>query len=291
MPVLNKGVWTQDEKLDHTDVIPTLTHPEAERYHLYISYACPYAHRVNLVAHYLGLTEAISISSVDPKNENGWAFSAEYPDPLNGADFLWQIYTKHQVDFSGRAVVPAFWDKQTQKLVSNTSAELALDLATNWLPLAKNPVELVPAALRDEIMAMTEWLNTNVTGKVYTVGFAKSQCCYDKAQKELFDTFTELDARLASQSYLFGEQITLADFFLFPTLIRFESVYAMLFKCNAQPLSDFSNLYRYMLDLYNIESIRATVDVSYTKLNYFYSFAGQNPSRIVPAGPQLAWVK
>lgn len=290
MAVLNKGVWTQDDTLPTTDIIPTETTPAAGRYHLYFSFACPYAHRPNLVIHYLGLDEAISTSSVDPYMTDGWAFSDQYPDPLYGNAFLRDLYTQHKADFSGRVVVPTFWDKQEKLIASNTSMDLALDLAENWLSLAKNPVELVPTAQRNEILEMNQWLNSNITSKVYSVGFAIDQAKYAQHSAELFASFASLNERLANQRYLFGEQITLSDFILFPTLIRLEAVYAQLFKCNQQALSSFSHLYRYMLDLYAIPSIRATVDVDYTKTQYFYSFVKVNPSRIVPAGPQLEWL-
>lgn len=288
MSVLNQGVWTANEKLDHIDSIPTQITPENGRYHLYISLACPYAHRANLVVKYLGLT-GISVSSVSPYKFDPWAFDENYPDPLFGVKNLYDIYLKHQADFSGRATVPVLWDKQAQQIASNTSFDLALDLAENWNALATHKHELVPATERAEIIELNQWISDHINGKIYRVGYASEQANYDKLVAELFSDFAELDSRLANNRYLFGEEIRLSDFFLFPTLIRFEAVYSTLFKCSAKPLSDFPNLYRYMLDLYRIESIRETVDVAYTHTNYFYSFPQLNPSRVVPKLAKLEW--
>lgn len=290
MAILNKGVWTQDEILEKVDSFPTQTQPEAGRYHLYISLACPWANRVNLVIHYLGLNDAISVSLVDPKMVDGWAFTEVYPDPLNGFAYLRDAYTKSKADFSGRVTVPVLWDKQTQKIASHDSATLALELAEKWLPLAKNKVELVPAHLRNEILALNDWLTPNVNRKVYNVGlFAKSQAEYDKHSQELFENLTALDARLSDKTYLFGDEITLSDFFLFPTLARFEAVYALHFKCNKRPLTSFKNLYHYMLSLYHIPAVKATIDIPHIKTHYYYSHVQINPTRIVPEGPELSW--
>lgn len=288
MSVLNKGKWTENETLDEIDVIPTQIVPENGRYHLYISLACPYAHRANLVVHYLGL-KGITVSSVSPYKFDPWAFDKDFPDPLFGVENLYELYLKHKPDFSGRVTVPVLWDKTTQKIASNTSLDLALNLAENWQHLASNQHELVPTHEREEIIQLNQWINEKISGKVYRVGYATEQAVYDNLVAELFADLAELDNRLTHNRYLFGEQIRLSDFFLFPVLVRFEAVYSSLFKCSVKPLSAFQNLYRYMLDLYSIESIRATVDIRYTHTNYFYSFPQLNPSRVVPALPKLDW--
>lgn len=289
MPVLNKGVWTQDETLVHTDIIPTQTTPEADRYHLYFSLACPYAHRVNLVIHYLELDHVISSSTLEPKMVEGWVFSEQYPDPLYHSEKLSDLYLKHKPDFSGRVVVPVFWDKKEKCIASNTSADLSLELSTKWLSLAKFPYELTPDKLKESIIQLNQWLITDINSQVYTVARSRTQDKYEKELCKLFASLNLLNERLATQRYLFGEQITLSDFFLFPTLIRFEAIYESLFKCNQKPLSEFHHLYRYMLDLYTIEKIKSTVDIEFSKIHYFYSMAELNPTRIIPVGPKLVW--
>ena len=291
MAVLNQGKWVQDETLTQIDSFPTQTEPQAGRYHLYISLACPWANRANLVVQYLGLNEAISVSSVEPKMVDGWAFSDDFPDELNHTAFLREIYTLAKPDFSGRVTVPVLWDKQNQTIASHDSASLALELAEKWLLLAKNPVELVPTHLRTEILALNDWLTPNVNRKVYNVGlFAKSQAEHDQHHRELFANLSTLDQRLEKSRYLFGEQITLSDFFLFPTLARFEAVYALHFKCNLRPLASFKNLYRYMLDLYALPAVKNTIDIPHIKTHYYYSHNQINPTRIIPTGPELDWV-
>lgn len=291
MGVLNQGVWTQLDQLDQVDSFPTQTVPESGRYHLYISLACPWANRANLVLHYLGLKEAISVSSVDPKMVDGWRFSEEYPDPFNHAQYLRDIYTRAKADFTGRVTVPVLWDKTNQTIASHDSAQLALELAEKWLPFAKTPRQLVPSNLRADILALNDWLTPNINRKVYNVGlFAQSQAEYEQHHRELFENLAILDERLNTQKYLFGDEITLSDFFLFPTLIRFEAVYALHFKCNLKPLKSFNNLYRYMLDLYALPEVRATIDVPHIKTHYYYSHDSINPTRIIPLGPELEWL-
>lgn len=292
MPLLENGVWRADlNSVEQTDHFPTQIQAEKNRYHFYYSYGCPFAHRANLVLHYLGLEKVISSSSTMPDMlENGWAFDNNYPDTLLGKAFLHEIYTQAKADFSGRVSVPVLWDKQRQTIASHDSAEMSLNLATEWQTFAQHKAELVPNALRDELLAMNQWLNDQITMKIYQVGLANSQAKYESQLAKLFENLTALDARLSQQSYLFGENITLSDFFLFPTLIRFEAVYADLYKTNLKPLSDFKHLYRYMLALYADPRIQATVDIPYTKRFYYYSQKGLNPTRLVPKGPKLAWL-
>ncbi|WP_066804721.1 glutathione S-transferase C-terminal domain-containing protein [Moraxella oblonga] len=287
MSLLKNGQWVADQELSHTDTIITQSTPMANRYHLYISLACPYAHRANLVVQFLGLP--IDVSSVSPLKTDGWGFDKAYPDLLFGVQNLYEIYQKHQADFSGRATVPVLWDKAGNRIASNQSSELALHLASDWQDLANNPYCLVPSELKDDIIALNAWLNDHITAKVYQVGLAKNQDDYERHLFELFGDLATLNNRLALQKYLFGDDITLSDFFLFPTLVRFEKVYATLFKCSLTPLSDFGHLYRYLIDLYQIDRIQNTVDVEYIVQNYFYSFANVNPSRVVPKVAKLGW--
>lgn len=287
MSLLKNGQWVADQELTHTDTIITESTPMANRYHLYIAQACPYAHRANLVVQFLGLP--IDVSSVSPYKTDGWGFDKAYLDPLFGVQNLYEIYQKHQADFSGRATVPVLWDKAGNRIASNQSSELALHLASDWQDLANHPYCLVPSELKDDIIALNAWLNDHITAKVIQVGLAKNQDDYERLLNELFDDLSTLNERLAHQSYLFVNEITLSDFFLFATLVRFEKVYATLFKCSLKPLSEFKNLYRYLIDLYQIECIRNTIDMDNIVQNYFYSWAVINPNRIIPKLAKLDW--
>ncbi|RPD83955.1 glutathione-dependent reductase [Neisseria weixii] len=291
MPLLEKGQWRADLcSLAEMDNFPTQITAESHRYHFYYAYGCPFAHRANLVIHYLDLHHVISSSSTAPEMlDQGWTFNEQYPDSLFHSAFLRDIYLKAKPDYSGRVSLPVLWDKQAQTIACNDSAEMALHLATEWQDFAQKPATLVPEALKEEISRLNEWLNLQITLKVYQVGLANSQQKYEKQLAKLFENLETLDDRLAQTRYLFGETITLSDFFLFPTLIRFESVYADLYKCNLKPLSEFKHLYRYMIDLYQQPAIQATVDIPYTKRFYYFSQPHLNPTRLVPVGPNLKW--
>lgn len=294
MAVLDKGIWKKDmaeNELEVVDSFASIKVVTANRYHLYISLACPFAHRPYLVINYLGLNEAISVSSVAAKRyQDGWLFDRDYPDLINRAPDLVSLYQASNRDYSGRVTVPVFWDKDVKNIADNDSLGLAQELATNWLPLANNPVELIPESNASEIKALNDWLHSRINTAVYQVGFATNQAQYDQACKLLFNALEALDNRLADSKFLFGSNITLSDFFLLPTLVRFESVYATHFKANLRPLSAFKNLYRYMLALVSIDSIRNTIDMAHIKLHYFYSHRHINPTGIVPAGPELSWL-
>lgn len=293
MAVLDNGIWCKNKEERALSTIDSFNLPdviESGRYHLYISRACPFAHRPYLVMNYLGLNDAISLSTVAAKRyDDGWLFDHDYPDPLNQASNLVSLYQRSNPTYSGRVTVPILWDKQQQKIVCNNSAMLATELATNWLPLANNPVELMPKSKQAEITELNLWLDTYVNTGVYGVGFALDQATYDKASESLFKALDMLDNRLADKKYLFGHDVTLSDLFLIPTLVRFEVVYAVHFKANQKSLSDYNNLYRYMLDFVAIDSIRSTLDIDYIKQHYYYSHQHINPNRIVPAGPFLSW--
>ncbi|GHA42607.1 glutathione S-transferase C-terminal domain-containing protein [Photobacterium aphoticum] len=294
MAVLEQGIWYPNKnanELDHEDQFALPETVVAGRYHLYMSLACPFAHRPYLVINYLGLDEAISVSSVAAKRYNyGWEFDTEHADPIYGRPKLADLYLKAKPDYTGVVSVPVLWDKETQQIVGNDSAAMAMDLATRWLPLAKHPVELVPAAQREAIETLNTWLHVNVNRKVYQVGFATDQATYDEASESLFAALETLDARLSQSKYLFGEQVTLSDLFLLPTLVRFEVVYEVHFKANKKPLRAFTHLYRYMRELVADPRIRSTLDIEYMKQHYYFSHKHINPYGIVPAGPQLDWL-
>ncbi|MGF1878692.1 glutathione S-transferase C-terminal domain-containing protein [Photobacterium frigidiphilum] len=293
MAVLEQGVWHPNKEvsqLAYEDTFDVTTQVEKDRYHLYISYACPFAHRPYLVISYLGLEDAISVSSVAAKRyEDGWLFDEDNDDPIYQSQALTELHLRAKPDYSGRVTVPVFWDKKDSSIVGNDSSAIAIELATKWLPLAKNKVELVPDMLKNDIEQLNNWLHSNVNRKVYHVGFAKEQVEYNCAINDLFNALELLDERLGQSIYLHGNNVTLSDLFLLPTLVRFEAVYEVHFKANKKQLKAFKNLYRYMLDLVSDTRIHKTIDIEHMKLHYYFSHKHINPYGIVPAGPETCW--
>lgn len=286
---------------------PTLTHSSAVaasdteirgrlradpgRYHLYLSLACPFSHRPYLVRSLLGLEQVVSASTVAARrHDDGWEFDADAPDPLHPAcTRLNALYRRSAPGDTGPSSVPVIWDRDTDALVGNDSADIAWQLATTFQPLARQPLELVPTAKAPAIRQMTTWLQQHVNRKVYHVGFATTQEDYDVAQAEWFGALDELEARLRRQPYLHGGQLTLSDLFLLPTLCRVELVYHGHFKANLRPLSHYAALYDYLARLASLPAVRRTIDLAHTKLHYYHSHQHINPTRIVPAGPPLPW--
>lgn len=293
MAVLDKGVWYPNKEASELAMEDSFHLPEgieADKYHLYMSYACPFAHRPYLVINYLGLEHAISVSSVAAKRyADGWLFDDKNPDVINATNTLVELYQQANASYSGRVSVPILWDKHNKKIVGNDSSAMAMELATKWLPLAKNPVQLVPDNIKAEVTELNEWLHLNVNRKVYHVGFATDQATYDAASVVLFESLEQLNTRLGQSRYLHGEQVTLSDLFLLPTLVRFEAVYEVHFKANKKPLKAFEHLYRFMLDLVSIAKVRETIDIEYMKEHYYFSHKHINPYGIVPAGPDITW--
>jgi putative glutathione S-transferase len=293
MAVLDKGKWYPNKdvsELAKEDSFHLPENAEAGRYHLYMSYACPFAHRPYLVINLLGLDDVITTSSVAAKRySDGWLFDSENPDEINGTQNLVELYQHANPNYSGRVTVPVLWDKHDNAIVGDDSSSMAMELATKWLPFAKNPIVLVPQRIKDKIANLNDWLHENVNRKVYHVGFATDQASYDAASKVLFDGLEQLNNRLGKSRYLHGDEITLSDLFLLPSLVRFEAVYEVHFKANKKPLKEFENLYKYMLDLVAIDKIRETVDINYMKLHYYFSHKHINPFGIVPTGPEISW--
>lgn len=291
MGVLDQGEWRADNaQLAHEDHISLPIVAQKDRYHFYFAYGCPFAHRANLVLHYLGLHEWIGSSATHPiMTENGLAFTPEYPDHANQLPFLRDVYLKGKADFSGRASVPLLWDKQEHAIANHSSAEMAWSLAEQFADLGKYPADLIPQHLTTNIAKMNEWLNVKINFKVYQVGNASNVEKYQKQLQELFQHLATLDQRLADQPYLFGDKITLSDFWLFPTLIRFEAIYADLFRTNLKPLAEFRHLYRYMLALYADPRIQASVNIHEARLFYYVNMAGIAPNEMPPLS--LAWLK
>jgi len=258
----------------------------AGRYHLYVSHACPWAHRTLIVRALKGLEEAIDVSVVDPiRDDRGWAFQ-EGADKLHGWDYLSSAYLASDPDFDDRVSVPVLWDTVTGRIVNNESADIIVMLNGAFDAFAANPgLDLYPADLRPQIDELNARVYDTVNNGVYQAGFATSQEAYEEAVYPLFDTLDMLEERLATQRYLFGERPTLADWRLFTTLLRFDPVYATHFKCNLRRIADYPNLSGYLRDLHATPGVAATVDMDQIKRHYYMTHPSINPSRIVPAGP------
>ncbi len=264
----------------------------AGRYHLYVSLACPWAHRTLIFRKLKGLEAAISVSVVHwHMGENGWEFR-EGPgatgDTLNGAQYLHQIYTRADPAYSGRVTVPVLWDRETGTIVNNESAEIIRMLNGAFDAFAEHPgLDLYPEALRPAIDEVNETVYHKVNNGVYKAGFATRQEAYEEAFAALFETLDGLEARLAGQRYLAGGQLTEADWRLFTTLVRFDAVYVGHFKCNKRRLADYPNLWAYTRELYQVPGVAETVNLTHIKQHYYGSHAAINPTGIVPAGPEI----
>ena len=262
---------------------------ESGRYHLYVSYACPWAHRTLIFRQLKGLAPHISVSVVDPLMlEHGWEFG---PSPLNdglyGLEYLHQLYTKANPQYSGRVTVPVLWDKQLQTVVSNESADIIRMFNSSFNQLTGNHLDLYPAALADSIDAVNQRVYHRINNGVYKCGFATSKEPYEEAFTELFTELDQLETLLGKQKFLAGEQVTEADWRLFTTLIRFDAVYYSHFKTNRQRISDYPHLSAYTRALYQHPGIAETVVMDHIKTHYYASHRMINPTGIVPLGPQL----
>jgi len=267
---------------------------EPGRYHLYVSLACPWAHRSIIVRKLLGLEEVISLSVVDPvRDERGWAFRegpGHGPDPVNGFQFLSEAYYRTRPDFTGRFTVPCLWDRVTGRLVSNNYPDLTIDMETQFTAFHRPAApDLYPVELRPEIDALNNNIYHDVNNGVYKAGFATTQAPYEAAVTALFARLDELEERLATHRYLFGDQLTEADIRLFTTLARFDAVYVGHFKCNLRRLIDYPNLWGYARDLYQSYGIGETVNFDHIKRHYYMTHELINPTKIVPVGPLVDW--
>lgn len=261
--------------------------PEAGRYHLYVSYACPWAHRTLILRALKGLEGVISVSAVDPLMlENGWEFP-EGGDPLTGARFLHEVYVQARPGYSGRVTVPVLWDKATGTIVNNESAEILRMLNRAFDALGDASRDFCPEDLRDEIDRTNAFVYDRVNNGVYKAGFATTQDAYDQAFDALFDALDALDGRLAAQRWLVGNRLTEADWRLFTTLVRFDAVYVGHFKCNKRRIADHPHLSGYLRDLYQMPGIAGTVRFDHIKRHYYASHRTINPTGIVPRGPAL----
>lgn len=264
--------------------------PEAGRYHLYVSYACPWAHRTLIFRAVKKLEDAIGISVVDPVwNEQGWWFShsGETSDKLGHFTQLHEVYTSAEPEYTGRVTVPILWDRQENAIVSNESSEIIRMFNVEFNDMADASIDLYPEALRAEIDEVNARVYDAVNNGVYKAGFASTQDAYEEAYDELFEVLDELEEGLGEQRYLVGDQTTEADWRLFTTLVRFDSVYFGHFKCNKRRIVDYPNLWGYTRELYQFPGVAETVRLDHIKSHYYASHRELNPTGIVPVGPDI----
>ncbi len=264
---------------------------QSGRYHLYVARACPWAHRTLIGRALMGLQDAISISFVDPiRDERGWRFSGGgYVDPVNGFGYLSEAYLRSQPDFDARVTVPVLWDKRRATIVNNESADILRMLSTAFAPLADHPVELVPERLRGEIEALNQLIYENVNNAVYKAGFATAQRVYEREVLSLFQTLDELDLRLAESRFLFGPEPLETDWRLFTTLVRFDAVYQIHFKCSIRKLDEYEYLWPYARDLYQWPGVAETVDFDEIRAHYYRTHPMINPSGLVAMAPAASF--
>lgn len=265
---------------------------EPDRYHLYVALICPWASRTLLARSLKGLDRVISVSVVEPQlGAQGWRFG-DYPgadrDWLNKAEYLHELYTRADADFTGRATVPVLWDKKTQTIVNNESADILRMLNSGFGALADDRIDLYPEDLRAEIDALNESIYPRLNNGVYRAGFATTQVSYQQAFNDVFSQLDELELRLQDgRTFLLGERLTEADIRLFVTLVRFDAAYHGLFKCNLRRLRDYPLLDRYLKSMLSVSGVRETVNIDHIKQGY-YSIKALNPNGIVPVGPDMA---
>ncbi len=265
---------------------------EPGRYHLYVSYACPWAHRTLIFRELKDLSDHVSVSIVHPEMmENGWSFKTGIQgttgDTLNGLDYAHQIYTRADPQYSGRVTVPVLWDKHLETIVSNESSEIIRMFNSAFDGITGNTDDYWPETMRDEIEEVNARVYSDINNGVYKCGFASTQEAYDAAVHPLFETLEWLEQRLSSKRYLMGDRITEADWRLFTTLIRFDPVYHLHFKCNRNRLIDFPNLWAFTRELYQWPDVAPTVNMEHIVRHYYYSHNSINPHRIIPINPVL----
>jgi glutathionyl-hydroquinone reductase len=275
---------------------------ESGRYHLYVSLACPWSHRTAILRELAGLQEAMPISYLAPfRDERGWAFSGEpfadgpggeYVDRLHGWRFMSEAYDISDPSYDGRITVPVLWDTVSGRIVNNESSDIVrmMSFADSLGGLAHGAeLELYQQALRVEIAAVNERVYDTVNNGVYLAGFARSQRAYERAFAELFDSFDWLEGLLGERRYLLGERLTEADWRLFPTLVRFDEVYNLHFRCNRRRLVDYPDLWGYARELYQLPGVAQTVAMDQIKRHYYTTHDELNPKRIIPVGPGYDW--
>ncbi len=264
---------------------------ESGRYHLYVSLACPWAHRTLIFRKLKKLEDHISVSVVNPDMlDKGWVFdrySGATKDHLYNFDNMYQVYTKAISDITSRVTVPVLWDKKTETIINNESAEIIRMFNSEFNGITGDKQDFYPVSLRSEIDEINSFVYDNINNGVYKAGFATTQVAYEEAVYALFSALDKLEDRLTTQRYLVGDQITEADWRLFTTLVRFDPVYVGHFKCNLKRIEDYPALRGYLRDLYQVDGVADTVNFDHIKRHYYYSHDMINPTRVVPAGPEL----
>jgi glutathionyl-hydroquinone reductase len=269
---------------------------ETGRYHLYVSYACPWAHRTLIFRSVKGLEDHISVSAVAPKmpDETGWSFTGEMgsdKDPIHDADHLWQVYTAAIPDYTGRVTVPVLWDKKRNTIVSNESAEIIRMFNSAFNAITGNTLDFYPEEKRSEIDAINDRVYNDINNGVYKAGFATSQSAYDEAVTKLFSALDWVESILAEKPFLTGSEPTEADWRLVTTLMRFDAVYVGHFKCNIRRIADYPALSRYLKTLYEHPGVAETVRMDHIQTHYYWSHTTINPHRIIPKGPELDFMR
>jgi putative glutathione S-transferase len=265
---------------------------QAGRYHLYVARACPWAHRTLIARSLMGLEDAIGVSFVNPirDNERGWAFTGgEFVDRVNGFEFLGRAYTATDSGYDARITVPVLWDTQSGVIVSNESSDILRMLGTVFAPVASHPVDLYPERLRGEIDELNDLVYDTVNNAVYKAGFARRQDVYESEVRALFGTLDELDARLAERRFLFGDTPVETDWRLFTTLLRFDAVYQIHFKCSIRKLAEYEHLWPYSRDLYQWPGVAQTADFDEIRAHYYRTHPQINPSGLVAVRPDEDW--
>ncbi|MEC4088101.1 glutathione S-transferase family protein [Pseudoalteromonas rubra] len=264
---------------------------ESGRYHLYVSLACPWAHRTLIFRRLKQLEAHIDVSVVSPDMlEHGWTFdkaTGSSGDTLFDQDYMHQLYTRNKADYSGRVTVPVLWDKHTQRIVSNESSEIIRMFNSAFNELTGNTDDYYPEALRQDIDDINDFVYHKINNGVYKAGFATEQAAYEEAVQTLFEALEQLEQRLSKQRYLVGDTLTEADWRLFTTLIRFDNVYHGHFKCNLKQIEDYPNLAGYIRELYQWPNVADTVDFYHIKRHYYFSHTMINPTQVVPVGPDI----
>ena len=259
------------------------------RYHLYVSWACPWAHRTIILRKLKRLEDVVGMTVVDPiRDQRGWAFGpgpGHSKDPINGYQFLSQAYKATDPNYVGRVTVPVLWDTETHRIVSNSDDDIMRMFNREFHAVTDSTVDFYPEDLHEDIDRLNAIIYENVNDGVYRAGFATSQKVYDAAVRRLFDTLDMLETRLSQQRYLFGKRLVETDWRLFVTLIRFDVVYHGHFKCNLRRIADYPNLFGYLKDLYQYDGIAETVNFDHIKRHYYVTHDDINPTRLVPLGP------
>lgn len=289
----DSGSFERTPSVFRGEVSPDGKHPpEADRYHLYISRACPWAHRTMLVRALKGLEAAISVDIVDPVRINdGWEFAPDKsdctPDTVNGFSYLRDVYTKADPDCSGRVTVPVLWDKTAETIVNNESSDIIQQLDSAFTPFATRDVSLFPPEY--PVNEVIEEIYDPINNGVYRAGFAKAQEPYDRAVTDLFAALEEWEERLSEQRYVCGDRLTAADICLFTTLYRFDEIYHTHFKCNNRELTAFPNLWGHTREIYQLPGVAATCNMAHCKQHYYQSHRDINPTGLIPIGPDPAF--